>query len=306
MYPDLISRLKEAMPDLRGELQANVPLAPWTWFRVGGPAQCVYVAPDAQELSYFLANLDPDIPLFVLGLGSNILVRDGGIPGVTIAFGPAFHKIAVEGETIAAAAAAADVKIASTAAMAGLGGLTFLRGIPGSVGGALKMNAGAFGGSIADILISCEGLDRRGVVHRYSAAEMGFTYRHCAIEDVIFTHALFQGYPEDPEKIRAEMTHIAQERAKTQPVNTRTGGSTFKNPEGMKAWELIDRAGCRGLTIGDAQVSELHCNFLVNRGNASATDLENLGETVRRRVFDQSGIELEWEIARVGVLYGEG
>ncbi|ACB94344.1 UDP-N-acetylmuramate dehydrogenase [Beijerinckia indica] len=300
MFADLIPRLRDAMPELRGELQTNVPLAPWTWFKTGGPAQCVYVAPDVEDLAYFLGNLDPDISIFVLGLGSNILVRDGGIEGVVISFGPSFHKIVIEGDTISAGAAVADVKLASAAAMAGLGGFAFLRGIPGTIGGALRMNAGAFGGTIADILVSCEGLDRRGALHHFTPEEMGFSYRHCAVEGIIFTQGLFAGWPENPEKIREDMGKIAQERAKTQPVNTRTGGSTFKNPNGAKAWELIDRAGCRGLTLGDAQVSELHCNFLVNRGKASAADIENLGEMVRQKVLAETGVELEWEILRVG------
>lgn len=289
------------MPELRGKLLAHVPLAPWTWFKTGGPAQAVFQPEDAADLGYFLARLDPEIPVLPLGLGSNLLVRDGGIAGVVIALGPSFNSMSIDGELVTVGAGVADVKLASAAAMASLAGFSFLRGIPGAVGGALKMNAGAFGGEIKDILIACEGIDRSGALRRFTAAEMGFSYRRSSVKDVIFTKAEFIGRPGDQAAIRAEMTEIAQARSATQPVNTKTGGSTFKNPPGRKAWELIDEAGCRGLVIGDAQVSELHCNFLVNRGSATAADLENLGEEVRRRVLGTCGVMLEWEIERVGV-----
>ncbi len=301
IFPDITTDLSRSLPELRGNLLANVPLAPWTWFKTGGPAQAVFQPEDAEDLSYFLARLDPDIPVCPLGQGSNLLVRDNGVEGVIIALGPSFNTMAIEGEVVTVGAGVADVKLASAAAMASLAGFSFLRGIPGSIGGALKMNAGAFGGEIKDIFISCEGIDRTGATHRFEAADMGFSYRHSAVKDVIFTKARLVGKPGDQEAIRAEMSEIAQSRSATQPVNTKTGGSTFRNPPGRKAWELIDEAGCRGLALGDAQVSELHCNFLVNRGKASSADLEDLGEEVRRRVLNTCGVMLEWEIERVGV-----
>lgn len=301
IFPDITTDLSRSMPELRGNLLANVPLAPWTWFKTGGPAQAVFQPEDAEDLSYFLARLDPEIPVCPLGQGSNLLVRDNGVEGMIIALGPFFNTMAIEGEVVTVGAGVADVKLASAAAMASLAGFSFLRGIPGSIGGALKMNAGAFGGEIKDIFISCEGIDRTGATHRFEAADMGFSYRHSAVKDVIFTKARFLGKPGDQEAIRAEMSEIAQSRSATQPVNTKTGGSTFRNPPGRKAWELIDEAGCRGLALGDAQVSELHCNFLVNRGKATSADLEDLGEEVRRRVLNTCGVMLEWEIERVGV-----
>ncbi len=300
-FPDITADLARAMPELRGKLLSHVPLGPWTWFKTGGPAQAVFQPEDAEDLAYFLAGLDPAIPVLPLGQGSNLLVRDGGVEGVIIALGPSFNTMAVEGEVVSVGAGVADVKLASAAAMASLAGFSFLRGIPGSIGGALKMNAGAFGGEIKDIFVSCEGIDRSGALQRYDAADMGFSYRHSAVKDVIFTKARFVGKPGDQAAIRAEMAEIAQARSATQPVNTRTGGSTFRNPEGRKAWQLIDEAQCRGLVIGDAQVSELHCNFLVNRGRATSADLEDLGEEVRRRVLGTCGVMLEWEIERVGV-----
>lgn len=299
-FPDITADLSKRLPDLRGQLLANVPLAPWTWFKTGGPAQAVFQPEDADDLGYFLSHLDPAIPVLPLGLGSNLLVRDGGIAGVVIALGPSFNTIDFDGETVIVGAGVSDVKLASAAAMASVAGFSFLRGIPGSIGGALKMNAGAFGGEVKDILLDCEGVDRSGALRRFTLADMGFTYRHSAVEGVIFTKARFVAEPGDQEKIRAEMAEIAQSRAATQPVNTKTGGSTFRNPPGRKAWELIDQAGCRGLVIGDAQVSELHCNFLVNRGKATSADLEDLGEEIRRRVFAQSGVLLDWEIERIG------
>lgn len=300
-FSDIITELARAMPDLRGTLLSNVPLAPWTWFKTGGPAQAVFQPEDAEDLGYFLSRLDPSIPVLPLGLGSNLLVRDGGIEGVIVALGPSFNQMSIDADCVTVGAGVADVKLASAAAMASLAGFAFLRGIPGAIGGALKMNAGAFGGEIKDILITCEGVDRSGALRRFALADMGFTYRHSNVQGVIFTKAKFTAVPGDQEKIRAEMTEIAQARSATQPVNTKTGGSTFKNPPGRKAWELIDQAGCRGLVIGDAQVSELHCNFLVNRGKATAADLEDLGEEVRRRVLGSCGVMLEWEIERVGI-----
>ena len=298
---DMVPALRMRLPKLRGTLAAHVPLAPFCWFKTGGPAQAFFEPEDDSDLAYFLAGLDPDIPILVLGAGSNLLVRDGGLAGVVIRLGKAFQTIAIEGRRLKAGAALPDVKLASAAAQEGLAGFSFFRGIPGSVGGALRMNAGAYGAETKNVLVSCIGLDRTGNRIEFSNAAMGFSYRHSAVPpDVIFTEALFVGTPGDREAILAEMAEITKARSESQPVNTRTGGSTFKNPPGRKAWELIDQAGCRGLVVGDAQVSALHCNFLINRGRATAADLENLGELVRARVQEASGILLEWEILRVG------
>ena len=289
------------MPRLRGTLRGDVPLAPLTWFKTGGPAEVFFQPADEDDLAYFLLRCDASVPVLVIGSGSNLLVRDGGIDGVVIQLGRPFAGIAVDGETVAAGAAVPDVKLASAAAQAGVAGLAFLRGIPGSIGGALRMNGGAYGTETADVLIEARGIARDGSIATYSRDDMGFTYRHCGVaDDVIFTHARFQRRAGDPETIRAEMAEITSARAATQPVNTRTGGSTFQNPAGRKAWQLVHDAGCRGLVLGDAQVSELHSNFLINRGSATAADLEDLGEQVRARVRETSGVTLEWEIARVG------
>jgi UDP-N-acetylmuramate dehydrogenase len=303
MFPDITPDLRARMPDLRGALDANAPTAPLSWFRTGGPAQVLFTPADANDLAYFLGQLDTSIPIFVVGLGSNLLVRDGGMPGVIIRLGKAFAEVVVEeGLRVRAGAAAPDVKVARAAAEAGIAGLSFLRGIPGTIGGALRMNGGAYGGETKDVLVEARGVRRSGEKVRYTNAEMGFTYRHAGVpDDVIFTEALFEGRPGDREAILAEMNAITEARSSTQPVNTRTGGSTFKNPPGHKAWELVDKAGCRGLRRGDAQVSEMHCNFLINHGSATAADIEGLGEEVRRRVRDTSGVELEWEIKRVGL-----
>ncbi|WP_406600799.1 UDP-N-acetylmuramate dehydrogenase [Microvirga rosea] len=302
MFTDIVPELTAAMPDLRGKLEANAPTAPLSWFRTGGPAQVLFTPADEDDLAYFLARLDPEIPILVVGLGSNLLIRDRGWEGVVIRLGKNFAEISVEAEhRIRAGAGAPDVKVARAAAEAGIAGLSFLRGIPGTIGGALRMNGGAYGGETKDVLVEARAVTRSGEKVVYTNAEMGFTYRHSSVpEDVIFTEALFGGRPGDRESILAEMNSITEARSSTQPVNTRTGGSTFKNPAGRKAWELIDAAGCRGLRVGDAQVSELHCNFLINHGSASAADIETLGETVRQRVREASGIQLEWEIKRVG------
>jgi UDP-N-acetylmuramate dehydrogenase len=302
-FPDLTPSLRAAMPDLRGSLDANAPTAPLSWFRTGGPAQVLFTPADAADLAYFLRSLDPEVPVLVVGLGSNLLVRDGGVAGVVIRLGKRFAEVSVEpGHRVRAGAGAPDVKVARAAAEAGIAGLSFLRGIPGAVGGALRMNGGAYGGETGDVLVEARGLTRSGEACAFTNAEMGFTYRHAAVpEDVIFTEALFEGRPGDPAEILAEMNAITEARSSTQPVNTRTGGSTFKNPPGRKAWQLVDAAGCRGLRRGDAQVSDLHCNFLINHGTATAADIEGLGEEVRRRVRDHSGVELEWEIKRVGL-----
>ena len=300
-FPDLTADLRAALPDLRGALDANASMAPMSWFKTGGPAQLLFTPADEADLAYFLSKLPADLPVLVIGFGSNLLVRDGGVEGVVIRLGKAFMDVTADGLRIQAGAAAADVKVASTAAKAGIAGLSFFRGIPGSIGGALRMNGGAYGGETKDVLISCRGVDRAGNLRTFTNADMHFTYRHCGVpDDVIFTSAVFEGTSGDAKAIQAEMADITQSRSATQPVNTRTGGSTFKNPPGQKAWQLVDAAGCRGLIVGDAQVSELHCNFLINRGSATASDIETLGETVRRRVKETSGVELEWEIKRVG------
>jgi UDP-N-acetylmuramate dehydrogenase len=301
-FPDIVPDLKARMPELRGRLIAGQSLAGLTWFRVGGAAQAFFMPEDENDLAYFLRNLPADIPVTVIGAGSNTIVRDGGVPGVVIRLGRGFHEIKVEeGNRIAAGAALLDVMVARAARDAGIAGLAFLSGIPGSIGGALRMNGGAYGGETKDVLVEARGVDRQGNLRTYSNAEMGFAYRHCGVpEDVIFTHALFQGRAGDPAAIAAEMDEIKTKREASQPRN-RTGGSTFKNPPGQSAWKLVDEAGCRGLTVGGAQVSPLHSNFLINLGDASAADIETLGETVRARVKEKSGVALEWEIKRIGV-----
>jgi UDP-N-acetylmuramate dehydrogenase len=298
--------LKARMPDLRGRLIANQPLAELTWFRVGGPAQALFMPEDEDDLSYLLDRLPPDISVTVIGLGSNLIIRDGGVPGVVIRLGRGFSEVAVEdGSRIRAGTAVPDVKVARAAQEAAIAGLSFLRGIPGAIGGALRMNGGAYGGETKDVVVSARGVDRGGQIRTYTNADLHYTYRHCgAPEDVIFTEALFQGSPGDPTVISAEMEKITESREATQPIKSRTGGSTFKNPPGRKAWQLIDAAGCRGLMVGAAQVSQMHCNFLINLGGACAADIEMLGETVRARVRETSGVDLEWEIKRIGVAQG--
>jgi UDP-N-acetylmuramate dehydrogenase len=281
---------------------SNQPLAELTWFRVGGPAQVLFMPEDEADLAYFLGQLPAEIPVTVVGLGSNLIVRDGGVPGVVIRLGRGFGEVKVEeGTRIRAGTAVPDVKVSRAAQEAAITGLAFFRGIPGAIGGALRMNGGAYGRETKDALIEARGVDRQGRVRVFANADMHYTYRHCgAPDDVIFTQALFQGAPGDPATIAAEMEKITESREATQPIKSRTGGSTFKNPPGHKAWQLIDAAGCRGLKRGGAQVSEMHCNFLINLGSATAADIEALGETVRRRVMENSGIELEWEIKRIG------
>lgn len=302
-FPDLVPALKAEMPELRGRLMANQPLAELTWFRVGGPAQLLFMPEDEQDMAYFLAHLPAQIPVTVIGLGSNLIVRDGGIPGVVIRLGRGFGNVTVEeGVRIRAGAAVPDVKVARAAQEAAIAGLSFFRGIPGAIGGALRMNGGAYGGETRDVLVEARGVDRSGQIRVFNNAAMHYSYRHCGVaDDVVFTEALFQGTPGDHAVIAAEMEKITESREATQPIKSRTGGSTFKNPPGRKAWQLIDAAGCRGLAVGAAQVSELHCNFLINRGGATAADIEGLGETVRARVRETSGVELEWEIKRIGV-----
>jgi UDP-N-acetylmuramate dehydrogenase len=300
-FPDLVPGLKARMPELRGRLLANQPLGEFTWFRVGGPAQAFFMPEDENDLAYFLRNLSTEIPVTVIGAGSNLIVRDGGVPGVVIRLGRGFNDVRIEEHRVTAGTAMLDVMVARAAQAAGVTGLAFLSGIPGTIGGALRMNGGAYGGETKDVLLETRGIDRQGNLRTFSNGEMGFSYRHCTVpDDVIFTAAVLQGRAGEPEQIAGEMATIKKKRETTQPRN-RTGGSTFKNPPGHSAWKLVDEAGCRGLTIGGAQVSELHSNFLINLGSASAADIETLGETVRQKVKENSGIDLEWEIKRVGV-----
>lgn len=302
-FPDITPDLHKLMPELRGRLTANQPLAPYTWFRAGGPAQVMFNPADESDLAYFLKRLPREIAVMPIGLGSNMIVRDGGVEGVVIRLGgKAFGEVTIEpGHRVRTGTATPDVKVARAAADAGVAGLAFYRGIPGSIGGALRMNAGAHGGETTDVLVEARGVDRNGEIRVFSHADMGFKYRFSGAPlDVVFTQALYQGRAGDPVEILGEMDRITQAREAAQPIKEKTGGSTFKNPPGGKAWQLIDAAGCRGLVVGDAQVSEMHCNFLINRGGATAADIENLGEEVRRRVKAHSGVELDWEIKRIG------
>lgn len=294
--------LLERLPAVRGRLQADAPLTRYTWFRTGGPAEVLFEPADEADLAAFLADLDHGVPLTVIGIGSNLLVRDGGVEGVVIRLGKPFAWMRLNEARIEAGAGASDIAIANAAKDAALSGLEFLRGIPGTLGGGVRMNAGAYGREMADILISARVFDRAGELHLMSPAELGFGYRHSNLpQGWIVTGATLEGRYDAPEIIAARMAQITTERESTQPVRTRTGGSTFRNPEGgPKAWELIDAAGCRGLRIGGAQVSEKHTNFLINTGTATSADLEALGEEVRRRVLEESGIRLEWEIERIG------
>jgi UDP-N-acetylmuramate dehydrogenase len=302
-FPDVIPDLKTRLPELRGRLAANVVLADITWFRVGGPAQVLFTPADEADLAYFLTNIPADLPVFVIGLGSNLLVRDGGVPGVVVRLGRGFAQTDIEpGHGLRIGAAVPDMQAARAAAKAGLSGLSFYRGIPGSIGGALRMNAGAHGSETKDALIEARGVDRTGRIHTYTPADMHMTYRHSGVPaDVIFTSALYQGTPAAPEAIEREMAEVTEYREKHQPIKEKTGGSTFKNPPGHSAWKLVDAAGCRGLRVGGTKVSEMHCNFLINDQGATAEDIERLGETVRARVKANSGIALQWEIVRLGL-----
>jgi UDP-N-acetylmuramate dehydrogenase len=313
MVQDLLGALRAAAPRLRGELVADAPLAPISWFRAGGAAELLFTPVDLDDLRHFLSAaqktpLARELPILTIGLGSNLLVRDGGVAGIVIRLGKGFMQVEQDAdERVRAGAGAPDVKLALGAAKFGLSGISFYRGIPGTIGGALRMNAGAYGGETKDVLVEAKALDRAGEMVTLGNAAMGFSYRRSAApEHLIFVEAVFQGRKGDEETIRAEMQEITGKRSSTQPVNTHTGGSTFKNPPGRKSWELIDAAGCRGLRIGNAQVSELHCNFLINHGGASAGEIEALGEEVRRRVREISGVDLEWEIKRVGVAAPQG
>ncbi|WP_440641978.1 UDP-N-acetylmuramate dehydrogenase [Bradyrhizobium sp. PUT101] len=302
-FPDITPALKAAVPELRGRLLANQSLADLTWFRVGGPAQVLFTPADEEDLAYFLAHLAPDIPVYVVGVGSNLIVRDGGIAGVVIRLSPrAFGEANASGDIVTAGAAALDKRVAEVAASANIGGLEFYFGIPGTIGGALRMNAGANGGETKDVLIEARGVGRDGTKHVFSNADMKFVYRNSGVDpSIIFTSARFRGEIRDAEAIRARMAEVQSHRETAQPIREKTGGSTFKNPPGHSAWRLIDAAGCRGLRFGGAQVSEMHCNFLINTGDATAYDIETLGETVRERVKANSGIELHWEIKRIGI-----
>jgi UDP-N-acetylmuramate dehydrogenase len=278
-------------------------LSDLTWLRAGGPAQLLYTPVDEEDLAYFLSRCPPDLPVTVIGTGSNLLVRDGGVPGVVIRLARGFNEATKFSENrIRAGSAVPDVRFAQAAAAAGIAGLAFYRGIPGTIGGALRMNAGAHGGETKDFLAEARALDRSGALHILDNAGMGFTYRHCALPaDYIFTEATFEGTPGDPAEIERAMQEVTEYREANQPIKSRTGGSTFKNPPGQSAWKLIDAAGCRGLRVGGAHMSEMHCNFLINDGGALAADIEHLGELVRERVFAHSGIMLEWEIKRIGI-----
>ncbi len=297
----------DRLPPVRGRLSENAALAGITWFRVGGAAEVMFRPADRDDLIAFLVAKPADIPVTVIGVGSNLLVRDGGIPGVVIRLGRGFAEVAIAGTEVTAGAAALDVNVARMAAEAGVGGLEFLVGVPGTIGGGLRMNAGAYGTEMKDVVIAAEAIDARGRLHRLTAAELGFTYRHCAVDEGwIFLSATMAGEEGAPDAVLARMREIQEAREASQPIRTRTGGSTFANPDdpkaaGRKAWQLIDEAGCRGLRRGGAMVSDKHCNFLINTGNATADDLESLGEEVRRRVLEATGVSLRWEIRRVGL-----
>ncbi|MBB6123579.1 UDP-N-acetylmuramate dehydrogenase [Sphingobium subterraneum] len=292
-----------ALPPLRGTLERGGSLADFIWFRTGGPAEVLVRPADVEDLAAFLKELDPSVPVLPVGVGSNLIVRDGGVPGVVVRLPKAMQKVSVEpGNRVRAGGAAMGISVASAARDAGIAGLEFLRGIPGTVGGAVRMNAGAYGRDTSDILVEVTVVLRNGSVETWPAGRLGYSYRHSELpQGAVVVEALFEGTPGDPAAIGAEMDRIAAEREASQPLRSRTGGSTFKNPDGHKAWELVDRAGCRGLRRGDAQVSEKHCNFLLNLGEANSADIEQLGEDVRRRVKADSGVDLEWEIQRIGV-----
>ena len=297
-----MTRPCDMLPPVKGSLTRDAALKEMLWFRAGGRADALFRPADAEDLAMFLAARPRDLTVQAIGVGSNLLVRDGGVPGVVVRLPAGFGKTEANGTRIRAGAAALDAAVARAAAEAGIAGLEFLRGVPGTVGGALRMNAGCYGREIADIFVEAIALDGEGNRVTLSAAEMGFSYRKTeARQDLIFLEAVFEGRPDTPDAIKARMEELAANREASQPIRAKTGGSTFKNPPGQKAWELIDRAGCRGLMIGAAQVSEKHCNFLINTGDASAADIEALGEEVRRRVRESQSVSLEWEIKRIGV-----
>ncbi len=302
-FPDLLPEFSDWIGEVRGRLNPNQPLSEITWFRVGGPAQLLFMPADEEDLAYFLSHLPAHISVTPIGLGSNLLVRDGGLKGVTIRLSAkGFGRTDIlEDQRLRVGAAVPDVRLANAAADAGIEGLSFYRGIPGAIGGALYMNAGCYGTETATRLVSLRGVTRGGEIVELSNSDMAYEYRKShGPRGVVFTSALYQGLPGNPDDIRAEMDEITRTRESSQPTKMRTGGSTFKNPEGHSSWKLIDRAGCRGLQVGRAQVSQKHCNFLLNLGEATALDIETLGETVRQRVREHSGIELQWEIRRMG------
>ena len=293
----------DTLPEVRGKLTADAPLAPLVWFKSGGKADWLFEPKDVEDLQAFLAELDPAVPVMALGLGSNLIIRDGGVPGVVVRLGKAFATVERQDATILrCGGGASGILVSSTARDAGIAGVEFLRSIPGTVGGFVRMNGGAYGREVQDILVDCAVVLRNGELRRLALNELGYSYRHSALpEGCVVVSATFRGQPGEPAAIQAEMDRIAAAREESQPLRSRTGGSTFKNPSGSKAWQVIDHAGCRGLRVGDAQVSEKHCNFLLNLGGASSADIENLGEEVRARVLAHSGVMLEWEIQRVGV-----
>ncbi len=291
------------MPVPQGKFTENAPLAPLVWFKSGGAAEWLFEPKDLADLQGFLAGLDPAVPVMALGLGSNLIVRDGGVPGVVVRLGKAFAQVsALDETTLNCGGGASGILVSSTARDAGIAGLEFLRSIPGTVGGFVRMNGGAYGREVKDILVDCDVVTRSGELRTLSVGDLGYTYRHSELPDgAIVVAARFRGTPGEPAVIQAEMDRISASREASQPLRSKTGGSTFKNPEGRKAWELVDQAGCRGLAMGGAQVSEKHTNFLINIDNATSADIEGLGEEVRRRVKKSSGVELEWEIQRVGL-----
>jgi len=293
--------LLDRLPEVRGSLRADVPLAPFTWLRVGGAAEALFMPKDEADLAHFLSSTPDDIPVQVLGVASNTLVRDGGVKGVVIRLGPTFGNVETKGLRVTAGTAALDKTVAKKAAIAGIAGLEFYAGVPGTIGGALRMNAGCYGSETQDVLVSAVALDRTGRRQVMDLAEMNYSYRQCgAPGDLIFTEAVFEGTSDTPENILARMDEITAKRESSQPIREKTGGSTFKNPEGYSSWKLIDAAGCRGLRVGGAQMSEQHCNFMINADGASAADLEQLGETVRAKVLETQGVELNWEVRRIG------
>jgi UDP-N-acetylmuramate dehydrogenase len=302
-FPDITPELKAAVPGLRGRMLANESLAPLTWFRVGGPAQVLYTPADEEDLAYFLNTVPRELPVTVVGVGSNLIVRDGGVLGVVIRLSPrGFGEAEASGDIISAGSAVLDKRVAEVAAASSLAGLEFFFGIPGTIGGALRMNAGANGAETKDVLIDAVGIDRTGNKRIFTNTDMKFVYRASGVDpSIIFTAARFRGMPASAETIRARMNEVQTHRETAQPIRDKTGGSTFKNPPGHSAWKLIDAAGCRGLRVGGAQVSEMHCNFLINTGTATGHDIEMLGETVRTRVKETSGLELQWEIKRIGI-----
>lgn len=289
------------MPSARGALRPQADIARNTWFGVGGAAEWLFKPEDVGDLAAFMRAKPAGIPVTVIGVGSNLLIRDGGVEGVVVRLGRGFTELHVAACKLQVGAGCLDVHVANFAAEAGIAGLEFLSGIPGTIGGAVAMNAGAYGADISQVLVEAEVVDAQGNIRTLSNAELGFTYRHSALpEGAIVTRAVLQGQPGEKETIKARIAEIQAAREETQPIRSKTGGSTFKNPPGAKAWELIDKAGCRGLTVGGAQISEKHCNFMINTGAATAADLEKLGEEVRTRVREAAGVELEWEIKRIG------